>query len=63
MAITGINNSSCTSYYASNYKKALYVRSYSNSDYRHPARVGCDTYEKAFKIMCIKNNKIYSKPR
>ena len=42
---------------------SLYVRSYSNSDYLHPARVGCDTYEKAFKIMCIKNNKIYSKPR
>ncbi len=42
---------------------SLYVRSYSNSDYRHPARVGCDTYEKAFKIMCIKNDKIYSKPR
>lgn len=32
-------------------------------DYRHPARVGCDTYERAFKIMCIEYNKIYSKPR
>lgn len=34
-----------------------------HKDYRHPARVGCDTYEKAFKIMCVENNKIYSKPR
>ena len=42
---------------------SLYVRSHSNSDYRHPARVGCDSYERAFKIMRIKNNKIYSKPR
>ena len=30
---------------------------------KYPARVGCDTYIRAFKIMCIEYNKIYSKPR
>ena len=34
-----------------------------HKDYRHTARAGCDTYVRAFKIMCIEYNKIYSKPR
>ena len=30
-----------------------------HKDYRHPARVGCDTYERAFKIVRLK---VYHRP-